>query len=141
MKKALLLRLGFGKPQRKGEGMERDYKLDKEVYFETIWYIRQYPELKAKYDSCFWHSGNMDGQPKGTQIGSPTERDASLRVYLGSKLAPIEHGRDKLPIEYQTGVFRNIVYREPFPDYADTATWKRWKRRFVYFVAKERERQ
>lgn len=118
--------------------MERDYKLEKEVYYETIWYIRQYPSMLKEYEGLIWKSSANDGQPRGTTIGDPTESAAERLATLSERISPIQKGLERVPKEYRKGLLENIINRVPYPYYADITTWRRWRRRFVFYVAMER---
>lgn len=115
--------------------MAKDYKLDKNEYFETLWYIRRYPELKKTYEDISLKSPVSDGSPRGSGTSDPTAKAASVRFYLSKQIKPVEKGLAKVPEEYRTAVMENIIDRKAWPDFADVTTWKRWKRRFIYFVA------
>lgn len=121
--------------------LERDYSLPKNLYHETLWYIKRYPEMKTEYENSIGKSVEADGQPKGTGISDPTARDASLRVYLRRQIDPVEKALKKIPEGYREGIINNICHGEKYPDYANEKTWKRWKRRFVFYVAQERIKQ
>lgn len=117
--------------------MERDYKLPKELYMQTLWFIRRYPAARLEYENCIGKSVEQDGQPHGFGISDPTARDAALRIYLRRQFEPVDKALTAIPPEYRKGLMDNIIEREPYPDYADLTTWKRWKRRLVFFVAAE----
>ncbi len=112
------------------------YKLPKEVYHRTQWLIRDYPRLKAEYEAAINQSPVMDGQPKGTGISDPTEREAELRLKYGEDVSAIEKGFSRVPEEYRKGLYEAIVLRKRYPDYAGLSTWKRWRQRLVFYVAK-----
>lgn len=118
--------------------MERDYKLEKEEYYETIWYIRQYPKFLKDRDSILNSRRQNYGIPRGSEVGDPTAMTVIRLEKVEAKIAPIKEALSLIPQEYQNGIIENIVKHTPYPDYADTSTWKRWRRRFVYYVAMER---
>ena len=119
--------------------MEREYKLEKEIYYETLWFVRQYPKLLREREAILGGKGQSYGYPRGTEIGDPTAITADKLLRIDEKIKPIEKALSKVPQEYQKGLMDNIIRRKRYPDYADTSTWKRWRRRFLYWVAKERE--
>lgn len=116
------------------------YRLSKEEYQETIWYIRRYPEFKERYNDMLLASKSSDGQPRGSGIGDPTATLAIKTAAVHSRMKPIENSLTKIPEEYRNAILENIINRKPYPSYADTSTWKRWKRRFVFYVAIERRK-
>ena len=116
----------------------KKYKLPKEVYMQTLWAIRDYPRLKEEYDSLFGRAPIMDGQPKGTTPGDPTGSIAIKSAELSSKIAAVEKALNRIPEEYREGVMNSIVYRADYPDYAHDNTWKTWRQRFVFYVARNK---
>lgn len=121
--------------------MEKDYKLDRAEYQETIWYIRQYPKFLKEKDAILQGRGQSYGYPRGSEIGDPTAMTVIRLERVEKKLSPIEDSLKKVPTEYQNGLLKNIIYHIRYPDYADTSTWKRWRRRFVWWVWKARNEQ
>lgn len=119
--------------------MERDYKLEKSNYYETLWYIRQYPLMLKERSALLGVKGVSYGGVKGTSISDPTPEQADKLFKLNERIRPIEEALEKVPEEYQKGLMDNIIKRKRYPDYADTSTWKRWRRRLIYWVAKGRE--
>lgn len=113
----------------------KDYRLPHAVYMETLWYIRTYPRLKAEYNAVFAESPFNDGQPRSPTPGDPTYAKTAKLDRLHDQIRPIEDGLEAIPPEYRDGVFKNIVWRKEYPDYAGRKTWKRWRQRYVYRVA------
>ena len=126
--------------------MGKKYGLEKEVYFETIWYIRQYPKMVEEYEelmqgSYIWGKMKMDGMPHGTKTSDMVSAAAEKLADVTKRMLPIRKAIDHIPEEYHQGILDNIIHRKPYPIEADLSTWKRWKRRFVYWVAMERRKQ
>lgn len=117
----------------------KNYTLDKNVYHETVWFIRQYPDLKKRYTDCVRYvSGNL-AIPGSKNISDPVFNTVNRMLPLKEKIDYIEKGLSHVPEEYRKGILENIIYKKPYPITADTSTWKRWKRRLVWFVAYERD--
>lgn len=76
-----------------------------------------------------------DGMPKGSGISDPTAAKAAKISESARIVRVIDEEREKIQEEYRTGVWRNIMYGERYPDDADTRTYSRHKGRFVYNVA------
>ena len=112
-----------------------EYRLPKETYMQTIWFIRSYPRLKEEYNALFCKAPDLDGLPRGTTPGDPTGQIAVRSAELSGKIKAIEGALKEIPKEYRQGVFENIVYRVRYPDYAHYNTWRTWRQRFVAFVA------
>ena len=113
-----------------------NYKLSRECYKRVIWTIKDYPRRKAQYEAIIESSTPPpDGQPRGTQTGNPTERKALRAAEIGYEINAIEGALEKIPEEYRKGILNFIIYRVPFPTDASEMTYKRWKKRYIYFVA------
>ena len=119
--------------------MERDYRLEKAEYQETLWYIRQYPKFLKEKEMILQGRGQNFNIPRGTEIGDPTGMTVIRLEKVERKLEPIEKALKKIPEEYHSGLLKNVIYHIRYPDYADTSTWKRWRRRFIWYVHKYRE--
>lgn len=115
--------------------MEKEYLLPKEEYYETLWYIRRYPRFLQERNMILQGRGQSYGNPRGTEVGDPTAITAIKLEKVDIKIKPIKEALEMIPKEYQKGVLEAVIYRKRYPDYADTSTWKRWRRRFVYWVA------
>jgi len=111
------------------------YTLPKVVYKKIFWIVRDYPQNKVRYANCIGKAAEQDGQPRGTGTSDPTERDAEIRVQLSREIDPVDKALEKIPSEYRKPVLQNCIYGKRFPDCASIATWKVWKRRFMYYVA------
>lgn len=112
------------------------YELPKEVYMQTLWFIRTYKQMRDEYDDLPERAHVMDGQPRGTDVGDPTGQIAAKRADLRTKIDAIEQALAEIPPEYRASVLDSIVLRVPYKDYASRKTWATYRRRFVYFVAK-----
>lgn len=113
------------------------YILPTAVYHQTLWQIRDYYRLKDLYDSVAEERpGPSDGMPRGRGgTSDPTFQKAVKLQEIGKIIRAIEGSRDQVPEEYRKGVWRSVMFREPFPLDAGRATYGRWKSRFVYGVA------
>ena len=117
--------------------MERDFKLSHEVERKTYWLIKSLPKLLEEYDALLWKTPVRDGQPRGTEKSDPTERAVERTEKVKAKIDAIRRGLSMIPEEYRDGVLKKITEGKDYPIYADTATWKRWTRRFKWYVARE----
>lgn len=112
------------------------YELPKEIYMQTLWFIRAYPQMKEEYTDLIEKAHVMDGQPRGTDVGDPTGMMAVKRAELAKKIGAIEDALLDIPKEYSVPVLNNVIYKIPYKDYASRKTWATYRRRFIYFVAK-----
>ena len=112
------------------------YTLPGTVYMKTIYQIRDYHRLKEKIQDT------IDEGPDPRQLhvtgggkNSVTETKA-LRIYDDSTVvSAIEKALAEVPEEYQSGVWRSVMYNESYPLDAARSTYGMHKSRFVYTVA------
>ena len=115
---------------------DEKFRLEKELYYQTIWYIRRYPAFIQRREEILEGSAApADGQPRGSGISDPTTSKALALELIAGELDPINAALEMIPLEYQKGIMSNIIERKPFPSFAAVKTWKTWKRRFVWYVA------
>lgn len=119
--------------------MERDFKLDRAEYQETIWFIRQYPRFLAERKDLLGGRAQSYDYPRGRGAGDPVGNMAIRLEKIENKIRPIEKALRQIPKEYRDGLMKNIIFHVRYPDYADPSTWKRWRRRLVWFVHEFKE--
>lgn len=97
----------------KGRGMreyqrekDKDYILNRNVYMQTIWCIRDYDRLRE-----------MD--------------DITARY----RASCIDKALDTVPREYREGLMDNIMSHSRYEEFAHENTWKMWKQRFIFHAA------
>ena len=96
---------------------------------------RDYERLQAIRREILLESPSPDGTPH-SGIGSPTEGKA-LRMYaIGQECDAVERALAAVPAEYRRGILANICRRAPYPSDAGSETYGRWRRKFLYQVAK-----
>lgn len=108
--------------------------LQREVYMQTLWFIRRYWEMREEYQDILDESPDPNGV-RGTGISNPTAMKQERLERLHDDIKVIEDAIDVVPGEYQYGILANIIDREPYPPTANVRTFNRWKRRFVFNVA------
>lgn len=102
----------------------------------ALWLIRDYPNIKEKVAELDGYKGGWsDGGPRGTVPHSSTEDIAIKRAELSRQLDYVDRAIQVVPEEYRIGIWENIQHHKRFPDYAGLKTWKRWKQRFIWYVA------
>ena len=119
--------------------MERDFKLEPAQRQEAIWFIRQYYFYKQQYNDCLTVKGGMMTIHKSGSIGDPVFATVNRMQRVRKKIDIIEKGLSRIPEEYRSGILEHITKKKPYPYFADPSTWKRWQRRFVWYVYWERE--
>lgn len=110
--------------------------MPEDLYRRTLSLIQGYERMRKDYDNAIWDSPEPpDGQPRGSNSGDPTSREALKRAELSRSLHAIEQARYLLPEEYRDGIWEHIVYGKSYPGSADRSTWWRYKRKFIREVA------
>jgi hypothetical protein len=113
-----------------------NYRLPLPIYKRVIWTIKDYPRRKLQYEEIIEASpAPPDGQPRGSATSDPTLSKATRAADISFEIKAIESALEKIPIEYQDGIMNYIIYKMPFPVDANEMTYKRWKKRFVYWTA------
>ena len=103
----------------------------------ALWLIRDYPRIRERLNALDGtSSGAQDGQPHGHDPHSAVEADAIRRAELSAQLGYVDKGFQHIPAEYRRGLWDNIVNRRYYPDTAGIKTWKRWRQRLLWYVAK-----
>ena len=116
--------------------LNNKYRLPREVYHLTLWQIRDYDRMKDEADAILEESPPPpNGQPKGQKQGDEVASKAARREEYLRKTRAIEDALDLVPPEYRRGVWKSVVYYDPFPIDADRTTYARWKSKFVYECA------
>lgn len=110
--------------------------LPHDVYMQTLWLIRGYDRLMDEKDSILNGTpAHLEGGSGG--IGDPTGSKAVRLDKVWTKLKVIDDCLGKLPPEYQSSIFDNVINRTPYPDCAHKNTWSMWRVRFLRCVADE----
>lgn len=112
------------------------YILGRTVYNKTIWRIRDYNRLRDVAKSI------LEASPDPRQPNSKTNKISDVvgdivakREKYIKEIDIIDKCLLGIPEEYRKGVWNNIMYREPYPRFADRNTYGRWKSKFIYDVA------
>lgn len=125
----------------------RYYMGSDELYRETIYFIRQYPEyiqiLRTTDPAVPGSTGDQTGGGRENRISRPTEMQAINRAELQYRVSIINKAIQAVPQAYREGVWRHVIYQEKYTEdevywYANINTWKLWTQRFVYEVAIQR---
>ena len=112
------------------------YILPSAVYHQTIWTIRDYYRMKEEADAILTESSSaLDGMPHGNRTVDVVTKKAIRRELLVEKVSAIDSALSEVPSEYRGPIWKNILYRTPFPTYADRSTYGRNKSKFIASVA------
>lgn len=111
--------------------------LPKDVYNNTLWYIRGYERRKKKLKDKLDESPDPR-QPhvKGGEKGSPVETKSEKREPDKAINDAIDKALKTIPEEYRRGVWQKVVYDVPYPDDAAKKTYSSYKSDFVVRTAR-----
>lgn len=118
----------------------RDYNprwIDRVTYNRIVWAIRDYYNLKERYQAILDESSSGTGGGSRSSLTSDnTGAKAVKLVDISKQLDAIEKAQQSIPDEYMQGVWNSLVYRKPYPLDADRTTYSRWKRIYIIDVGK-----
>lgn len=114
------------------------YQLPTTVYHKTLWSIRDYYRVKETLNSLADTSLGIayDRDKVQTSGNSDVVFNAAIKYGEAKTLIDcIDKARNKMPDEYQQGVWNNILFYNSFPRDADRSTYGRVKSKFIFDVA------
>ena len=114
------------------------YRLPHNVYMQCLYAIRDYARLKEERLDILHSSPIHDGQPGGSEVADVTANKAIRLEQLSKMCEDVEQALIQVPEEYRKGVMDNILYGVSYPLNAYPDTYRRWRYRLVYFVAKNK---
>ena len=112
-----------------------DYSLPRTTYMQTIWFIKSYDEKLEEYKTVAY-SAPEGGIGRSSMPGDPTGSRGLRAARLSQDLKAVDDALKALPEYYREPVLENTLHRKPWPTYSTTRTFKRYKRKFVYHVAR-----
>lgn len=114
------------------------YFLPRSLYLRVLALIRDYERARNEINDIIYGTATKDGVAvSGGRTGNPTENKVIRLEKYQNDVDAVENALSEIPEEYQKGIFRNIVYKEKFPETAHRTTWIRWKERYIWCVARE----
>ena len=117
-------------------GKKSSYLLPHNLYMQVLYIIRDYDRLKDEYHELVDISARrLVDKITGNEIEKHTENRAIKRIQILEKLKAIEQALINIPQEYRQGIKHNIMYKSWYPNDAGISTYRRWKQRFIYYVA------
>ena len=143
--------------------MPREYQLKTSgnalphnVHMQVIYIIRDYPRLVREYEKILHSTPFNDGQPRGGGVGNPTEHKALRLAVISDQVEAVGGVVHVLNTHYARKIKRGDVDGfdavDAFEDYGYFAyalydpakdrqpayrTWQRFRREFLYEVAKK----
>ena len=127
------------------------YLLPHNLYMQALYIIRDYDRLKGEYhaileqrpapriESGYGRDGRVSAEymPKGNEVSNPTEDKALRLAAISNRMRAVEQALLMVKPKYREGVMTNITDGGAhYPKDACAKTYRRWKQRFVFQVAK-----
>lgn len=116
---------------------DNPYFLPQTLYRRVLSVIRDYRRQRGEVNDILYGTHNAEVVVTGGIPKSPVESIAIRLEKYTADIEAVEKALEKIPPEYRKSVFENIADGKRFPETAHYNTWLRWRKRFVYYVAKE----
>lgn len=120
----------------------KDYQSKKidiphDEYMQVLWFIRGYYRREAEASAIIDQSPQPpDGMPKGNMTGDPVASKAIKRDKMIEKNKIVDEAIKAVPEPYRAAVWNNIIFRTPYPGFADKSTFSRYRVAFISAVWK-----
>lgn len=116
------------------------YILPTTVYNKTIWTIRDYYRLKERAEDYLTISSIQNDKEKVSptnKIEDMVANAAIKREEFINIVNVIDKSIKIIPMEYQKGIWNNIIAQRPYPQNANRSTYGRYKSKFIFKVAEK----
>lgn len=116
------------------------YILPTTVYNKTIWTIRDYYRLKERAEDYLTISSIQNDKEKVSptnKIEDMVANAAIKREEFINIVNVIDKSIKSIPMEYQKGIWNNIIAQRPYPQDANKSTYGRYKSKFIFKVAEK----
>lgn len=90
-----------------------DMNITREAYFSTIWFIRDYDNMKEEAEDLLDQSPSNDGQPRGNDTSDPTAQAAERRERVLRDIKCIEDAFKTVPEYFRKPLYENLVHQVP----------------------------
>lgn len=112
------------------------YQLPHDLYMRMLYLVRDYDRMKKEASEIASSYPILSGQPSKNSISDPTGEKAVRLAAINRDCDAVDRALKQIPEEYRKGVIGHMLYKTPYPIDAGEATYKRWRCRFIYYVAK-----
>ncbi len=116
---------------------DNPYFLPRTLYRRVLAVIRDYRRQRQEVNDILYGTHNAEVVVTGGMPKSPVESIAIRLEKYTADIEAVEKALEKIPPEYRKAVFENISDGKRFPETAHYNTWLRWRKRFVWLVARE----
>lgn len=126
-----------GKMQDYQPHKNNPYYLPTTLYRRVLVMVRDYDRMVTEYKEIVHETTSGDGQPRSSSPGDPVEHKIERMDRLWQDIRSIEMALIRVPPEYRQGVLKNIQSGGwPMDVPAHPNTWSKWRRRFLFWTAK-----
>lgn len=118
------------------------YLLPHNLYMRTVYLIKDYDRLKQREKELreIYPGLSFDNSPKAkNKFSSALEKNVEELIEISTEIKAIEDALDSIPPFFRKPVMDNIKSGCRYPLGADERTFRRYKQRFIYEVAKHKE--
>lgn len=132
------------------------YLLPHHLYMRIVYTIRDYDRMRKAYDDTNFAEGGAELKLQNVivkSLGNYVQMNVAVKISkmiasdllstgliiqpVADEVTAIEVALEKIPDFYQKPIYDNIVSGTRYPIGADERTFRRYKQRFIYYVAKE----
>ncbi len=113
----------------------KQYDIPHDEYMQTLWFIRGYYRRESEAEAILEGSPEPpDGMPRGTMTSDTVASKAIHRAKLMDKNKIIDSAAEAIPEPYRRAVWNNVIFRTPYPAFADKSTFSRYRVAFITAV-------
>ena len=101
-----------------------------------VYLVKDYERMKIEIDTIIGSFPSMTGNKPNKNVYSDPTGEKVIRVEkIRFECDAVDRALEMIPPEYRSGILNKICREEPYPITADQSTCKRWKGRFLYYIA------
>ena len=113
------------------------YYLRPPLLKRVIAIVQDYHERAAEYEDAPDTSPNRSGAPRnGSGVSDPTGVKGDRRVEIAMELEAVERAIQAVPARFRDGVWYRVYSETPYPRDQRISAYQKWRRIFLYNVAK-----
>ena len=111
------------------------YWLPHNVYMGILYIIRDYPRMMSEQNAVIYATPEKHNGAK-SQHSDPTANKAIKLAMMSTRTDAIDFAMQDIPKEYRNAIWDNILYDIPYQIPGNRNTFRYWRSRFCYSVAK-----
>lgn len=101
-----------------------------------LYLVRDYDRMKKEAIEITNSYPILSGKSLKSTPSDPTGEKAIRLVAINRDCDAVDQALLQIPEEYRKGIIGHMLYKTPYPIDAGEATYKRWRCRFIYYIAK-----